>query len=506
MTAPQPLSRRWFLRGLGGATLAIPALPSLLVGAEARAQAAVSNKLFVAFSSAYGGTWATNFFPSLASPEASKTYAGRVVRKKALTVDASGRLSEVLQSGGLTQKLASKMNLLQGIDFPFAVNHHWAGGLGNYGSCDTPSPIGANLQANPRPTIDQVIAHSSAFYPSLQGVTQRSVFATDWGKLSYRYKDPTNKAAGVEPLPYLRGPTALWDMVFKDYNAGPAPRPAILDLVKADYARLKANPRLGSEDKKRLEGHLQRVSDIERRTAVTSVCGKPPRPTDPPNPKCGDPANNANYYRAYQDVLIAALDCGLTRVATLLFDGNVSTFGATCDSAWHQEVSHLTAEPGPQAQMVAAFRKQFSEVILPFVSKMDSIVDMQGQSLLDRSLVMWVHEHGSRSHGIENVPVVTLGSAGGAMRTGQHIDYRDLNRPLPITPEDGPSTNRRYVGLTVHQMLGSMLQVMGIPKAEWAESNHGGYGYRAPNLEARQASWGAAEWNAAGDVLPYLTA
>lgn len=507
-----PLSRRWFLRGLGGATLAIPALPSLLTGSEARAQAAATTKYFLSFTSPYGGIWQPNFYPAMGTPDASRAYAGRTVRKKALlatTAGGVGRLSEVLQgpSGLFTQKLAGKMNVIQGVDFPFDVNHHDGASLGNYGSGDAPNGIGNNLRANPRPTIDQVLASSSSFYPTLQGVTQRSIFATEWGRSSYRYINPANKAAGVEAVPYLHGRQAIWDAVFKDYNSSTtAPRQPILDLVKADYTRLRSNPRLGKLDRDRLDSHLQRVSDIERRQSVSSLCTKPARPVDPGDPQCGQPDNQAAFYQAYQETILAAFDCGLTRVAAIAFNAWNSTFGSTCNSPWHHDVSHMVQTAGGQAQMVAAVRKQFTDVILPFVSRMDSVVDGQGRSMLDKSLVMWVSEHGTCSHGLDSVPVVTFGGAAGAMQTGQHIDLRDMNRPISLSSNDGPATNQRYVGLTVHQLLGSMLQVMGVPKAEWAETNHGGYGYRPPVLDARQNAWGTNEWNAAGDVLPYLTA
>ena len=51
---------------------------------------------------------------------------------------------------------------------------------------------------------------------------------------------------------------------------------------------------------------------------------------------------------------------------------------------------------------------------------------------------------------------------------------------------------------------------MGVPSAQWAESNHGGYGYRHANV-----NWGNfttaqgypdSLWNTAGQDLPWLKA
>ncbi len=501
----KPLTRRFFLRGAGGTALAIPTLPSLLSAGEARAQAAASAPIFVSFHSDYGGCWASNFFPAMATPDEQKTYAGRQVKRKALAVGSGGKLSEVLWAPGLTPALAAKMNIVQGVDFPFDVNHHNGASLGNYGSGDAPNAVGDNLRLNKRPTIDQVMAASSSFYPSLNGVTQRSVFLSEWAASSYRYKDAANKASGVESVPALRDGGALWDALFRDYTGGAAaPRASIIDLVYQDYTRLKANPRLAAADKARLDEHLTRVADIQRRLTVTSSCAKPTRPGTPATPVCGQPDTQVSYYKTYQDILVAALQCGLTRVAHVYLGGSV-TFGERCNSDWHWTISHAVQDASPQASMVAAYRKQFAELIVPLVAKLDGVIDAQGKSLLDRSIVYWAHEHGQRSHGLENLPVVMFGGARGAMKTGNHIDVRDSARAFAYDVTDGPMNNRRYVGLTVHQMLGSVLQLMGVPKAEWQESNHGGYGYRPPRLDPRQDMWNATDWAAAGDVLPFLT-
>ena len=68
-------------------------------------------------------------------------------------------------------------------------------------------------------------------------------------------------------------------------------------------------------------------------------------------------------------------------------------------------------------------------------------------SVLDRTVILWQTDHGiARSHTMDNLPIITVGSAGGRIKTGAHIN----------TPGD-PSAR---VGLTLQQALG-------VPVSSW---------------------------------------
>jgi Protein of unknown function (DUF1552) len=508
----QNSSRRYFLRGVGGASLAIPMLPSLLAPKQARAALAADDKIFIGFMSAYGGVWSKKMLPTLANggSTVSMDYAGKKVRKGPLTATVSGgttKLSDVLQapSNVFTQGIVDKMAILQGIDLPFDTNHHSAATFGNYAQGDGKVKLAGGAE---RATIDQVIANSPAFYKDLGGVTQRSVFISQFGDLSYKQKIAGNINSGVDKPPTYMNPASLWTALFGSAKPNVPVRPSIVDLVKEDYARVKNAPRLAAADKLRLEEHVNRISEIERRLNVTISCSTPARPGNPAEPVCGQPGTDIAFYNSYMDVLVAAIACGLTRVATVLHQGWSTTFGERCNDPWHQEVSHKVDEAGPQESMATSMRNQFAGVIAPFVAKLEAAKDGSGKSLLDRTLVYWTQEHGVFSHAQENIPVVTFGSANGAFNTGIQVDYRDLNRLIPKGQFGDMATDRPFVGLTWHQMLGTVARGFGIPQTEWKEPNHGGFGLKPANLSAssyndRYTYWGATEWNAAGDNLPY---
>ena len=78
------VSRRMFLRGAGGFTLAMPFLPSLLPR-DAHAQS-MFPKRFVAMATHHGGIWTPNMFPAFESLNQSLDYGGHTVRSGPLQV------------------------------------------------------------------------------------------------------------------------------------------------------------------------------------------------------------------------------------------------------------------------------------------------------------------------------------------------------------------------------------------------------------------------------------
>src|SRR3954451_567777 len=127
------MSRRQILRGVGGFTLALPFMSSLLK--PSRADAAVTGmRRFVQFASSHGGIWGANMYPAASTLTQTAQFAGRTVRRGPLTLTTQGAdamLSPVLRgaSTALTASLASKMNVLRGLDVPFYIAHHTGGHL-----------------------------------------------------------------------------------------------------------------------------------------------------------------------------------------------------------------------------------------------------------------------------------------------------------------------------------------------------------------------------------------
>jgi hypothetical protein len=138
------------------------------------------------------------------------------------------------------------------------------------------------------------------------------------------------------------------------------------------------------------------------------------------------------------------------------------------------------------------------------------------KTLLDHSLVVWHQECGNRTHLGINMPIVAFGSAGGFLRTGQYLDYRNLNKKL----YDANDAETSHHGLVWNQWMATILQSMGLQPSEY-ETTGGAKGY--PRWRTRdehiiewtryngyngvtEQAYPDAVWNVAGEVLPWMKA
>src|SRR5690606_34106243 len=160
---------------------------------------------------------------------------------------------------------------------------------------------GAAAQASPMPTIDQIMAWSDSFYSNLAGITERAmVFGAH--RLSYNWSSPSDRSGEIQQVSGTDDPLTMFNRVFipEEDPDQPEPRPPIVDRVFTSYQSLRqSDRRLSTEDKQRLDDHMDRLAELERRLNVDVVrsasCGTSPAPV-------GDRYNVRDYYRMVNDV------------------------------------------------------------------------------------------------------------------------------------------------------------------------------------------------------------
>jgi hypothetical protein len=210
-----------------------------------------------------------------------------------------------------------------------------------------------------------------------------------------------------------------------------AQRQSILDAVKPQTQRLRG--KLGASDARRIDGYLTAIRDLEVQLQASATggggvagasCGSPTRPAG------GDyPANMA----AMMSVIALAVQCDRTRVVTLMMgemesDVEFSTFLPVFE-AGHHETSHHSDLPARTSSLTTIDRWHVTQ-LASLLGKLKSVVEPDGMTLLDKSLVL----HGSEisdgnSHSFENMPVLLAGKAGGRLAPGgRHVAFPD--RPL----------------------------------------------------------------------------
>lgn len=511
--------RRQFLQGTGGFLLALPILPSLMPR-SAKAQSAPAPR-FIAFATEHGAVFNQSMWPSDSMlTEKFALYSDHNVQRGKLVLRSDGSrtaLSEVLSAPAstLTSELASKLNVLRGFDIPFYIAHHGGGHLGNYA---VNQGTAENVKADQRPTIDHVMAYSPSFYRDLSSIKERllhvgSVDTDPRFNISWGYENPASRS-GVSLSPPVFSAMELFNRVFVPPTEVGNTRKPVVDSVLASYNRLRSGAfgdanRLSKADKQRLDDHMDRLHELQRTLSVTASCGDAPAPSYDANnstPLEGLPEDQSKWYQTFNDVIVAGMMCGTTRLATV---HAVDTFDVThSGDAWHQNTVHVAfQQPEAQAKLVSANRRFFETVFLDLAQKLDVEEGDTGKTYLDNSLIMWSQEAGMEVHECVSMPVITAGSAAGHFNTGNYVDFSNRDNRV-ITYQDTPGTRERRPGLLYTQWLANVLKSMGVPPSEWERAGEKGYGvpYRDDSyLGDATRAWPDRVFNDASNDLPFIT-
>jgi hypothetical protein len=509
-------NRRQVLRGAGGFTLGLPFLASLATPRGAMGQAMPGRRRrFVAFTTNHGGIDGPNMYPDPASlTQRTEMFPGHAAAHGPLVRRMEGTdavLSPVLRApaSALTDRLVGKMNFLRGLDIPFYIAHHTGGYLGNYARNDGNGADGRMLQGQHVVTIDQLLAWSPTFNSDLAGIRERLMLTGGRQGLSWSYSNPAARTGTIQEVRPEQSSRALFERIFVPPTTtptpGPRPRAPIVDRVIDNYRSLRnGNRRLSAADRQRLDDHMSRLAELQRRISVPSVptasCNGVARPVEDAmaqNPTTGNPAKARRKAQLYNDVIAAAFICGTSRIAVHGIDDTFSSFVGD----WHQDVAHRHTMPPAQQLLVEGLRATFQSAVLDLAVKLD-VEEAPGVTYLDNTLVMWSQESGVVTHDSPSIPVVTFGSAAGYFRTGQFVDYRRQ------TPEGRLMQSGKwyeYVGLTYNRWLGTVLQSMGLPRTEYERNGVGGYGN--PYVAADFArAYHAGVVASAGEPLPIIKA
>jgi len=284
------------------------------------------------------------------------------------------------------------------------------------------------------PSIDQVIADAvgrTTKFRSLElGVQVHS--ANIWTRMCYA---AANRPVAPENNPYL-----VYERLFGDLDVNPADlirqnrrRATVLDLVKNDYQALL--PRLDQFDRNKLEAHLDTIRDIESRLdlSVAGVSDNCVKPDEPGMLTRHDPVilphlHESNFEAVGQlqmDMLVSALSCDITRVATLQFSQSVSQqrFTHVGVNDHHHDLSHAGDSDVAAQAKLTTINRWYADQMRYLIAKMKAVPEGNG-TLLDNTVILWINELGKgNSHTRRNVPIVLAGGCGGFFKTGRYLRF-----------------------------------------------------------------------------------
>jgi hypothetical protein len=408
-------SRRSFLRGSAGFLLATPLLTSLLPR-QARAQATVPVR-YVQWVTNFG-QYGAQFWPDeqYAPEEVVAGGAGAGVKARALSA-ISGPISTVL--GATFDPVRAKLNVVRGLSL--IVDKHF------HNAC-APTCASWPREDNHVPffsySVDAILEQSRKFYP--QAVRVPVLRMTPGVNSSALYGSFCWTTQNGKPfkLPCLDSTAAALTAVFSggaSGSAGAAQQAAraaqlrLTDVVIEDYRRVSNGSAIGSADRALLSSYMDLLADVQNRMKVEA-------------PACTPPSQLTQrdfdvLHQNATDIAVAAMLCGATRaVAYHCLQGSSKlSYDYNTFHGWAHEDAQKHA-------FVTTWRYAQAARL---IQKMNSFVEGNGRTLLDNSLVYLGNELSVPNHGeghLQNMPIVTAGSAGGRLTTGQYIDFGD--RPM----------------------------------------------------------------------------
>jgi hypothetical protein len=525
--------RRMFLKGAGGAVLALPFLESL-APRRALGQTATPPRRFIVlktFSTQLVSEWYPRFTGNGYQLKDSKYSGSKADGTTLLTQKlVSGKnytwapMTDFMTSTGISGILGPALNpylpkltLIRGLDFLPAVNHNYGALLGNFSSCTAATPCDADSIADV-PTIDQVMAYSPKVYPTTPGL--RYLHISQGVTNSMSYSDLGVKGGPVQQLNARTNPLDAFNDVFMGFTGGGMPMPPqqtkdklLVDRVYAEYTRLKQNSRLSGADKQLVDRYVTLVSELQAKLSPTGTpmmtCTPPMAPASMANNSNLNTTDITTKWNVFLDIVAAAVMCDRTRIITI---GVHKALGPGPDSASSTLVGHYHSEDASggtwhglahdwsnanSRRMLKGINAWVaSEVFAKLLAKLD-IPEMGGTTYLDNSLVYWGNELGF-NHIAYSVPCLLAGSAGGFIKPGRYIDYIDWDGRAYFAQENGNVIK----GIPHNQFLVTALQAMGLAPADYETGGKAGYG--STSVSGRSSDTWAVDYDLStvGQVLP----
>ena len=419
--SPSAVTRRTFLRGLGGVAVALPLLsagpwgqPAL--GEEGSMGAAGMDgfpKRFI-FMIHPNGVIQQDFWPTAAADgtfELSQVLSPLAPYKDKLTI-LKGINLDVSSAGPGEPHQTGMGCFLTGVPLQEGNFRGNDGTLAGWGG-------GASLDQS----IASHVGKDNPFKSLELGVRADVQIGSDVSsRISY--------AGPGQPLPPQNDPVQVFEALFKDVGGGDEgarvlrdKRLSVLDTVQSQFRSLEQ--RIGSHDRERLEQHFALVRDLENRLKNENiggeVCTAPPRP---PDQEVDDEKTMEAIAQLQIDMMIVAMACDLTRVATLQLSNSrnhirypwVESFGDGHGLS-HAGPSNATARREWNA------RDTWHAGLMAYMCQRLASIPEGSGTMLDNTVILWTSEISQgNTHSHKNMPIVMAGGAGGALKTNQYLE------------------------------------------------------------------------------------
>jgi hypothetical protein len=243
---------------------------------------------------------------------------------------------------------------------------------------------------------------------------------------SCAYTDSISWASPTEPLPLVRDPRAVFEIMF-GAGATEAERVArrsenrsILDWIAGEIAGLRRE--LGAADRHRIDQFMTDIRELERRIQRVEARNSSGEERELPEAPVGVPDSFEEHMKLMFDLQLLAFEADLTRVFSFKW-GRDSSNRIFPESGVDRPI-HPASHHGNNPERILEWNQlhQWRMGLLPyFLEKLESTMDGE-KHLLDRTMIIWGSPMGDGNvHNHRRCPLFVLGGANGALEGNLHL-------------------------------------------------------------------------------------
>ncbi len=395
-------SRRTFLRGVG-VTMALPWMESLTV---------------------WGDTPPAGVKPASEAPvRLAVLFSGNGFHSKEWWAKGEGKQMELGKVLAPLHDFREKMLFVRGLynDESTKGNIHSS----QTGNLLSGAPLASGGEIRSGTSIDQLLAQRyghSTKVPSLVLGCEKSNPSVH-KNYSMLYSSHISWSSPTTPTPLEVYPALAFDRLFKDeVSKGDK---SVLDAVMSDAKDLRRH--ISANDQRKLDEYLDSVRDVEQRIENAGKKGELQgwRPTlskpNIPRPADGIPQDIAEHMKLMCDILVLGFQTDTTRITTLKLNNDHSSLrfpNLGVDYMIHHLLSHSDTADWLKVNQF------FLEQVAYIARKLDAIQE-GNRTLLDNTMLMYCSSMMTGNHNNDQLPVVLLGGAGGRIKGGRILDYKE---------------------------------------------------------------------------------
>ncbi|MEE3031330.1 MAG: DUF1552 domain-containing protein [Planctomycetota bacterium] len=409
-------SRRQFVAGAGGAALALPWLESFssLNASEAANNVKPAQRL--AFFYLPNGIVRRGFFPG-ENDRAIPQFAGQnnVWRFEGDVPPPGVHPITFTPTLAALKNVHDKVTLVTGLDRQF---QHGTDSHAQAASCFLSSVAPFEVENSAYPlarTLDHIVADhigQSTPYPTLE------LSCNDHkNNIESIYFDNMSWYGTGHVAPSMRNPRKIYDRLFG--TASQSKNRNITDLALSNARRLQA--RLSMGDQRKFSEYLEAIRAIEKRMDRIESMKSELLANDIDRPEEHLPRNE--YIQLMGDLLVTALQTGLTHVATMMVGPERWTTPTNWEGILDRPKSHHGMTHDPQNNLEDLLKLDYFHVSVfaNLVERMSTIEEAQGTTLLDNTIFTLGAGLGDgTTHQYNDLPIVVAGG-GQRYRLGKHI-------------------------------------------------------------------------------------